>query len=201
MIFVWNGKKADAMVKAMAISKGYELDSLLAKAKDSVLQVFFAGGVIRGKKLQRSSVLMFDENITDTKKYEGKGLETVKDNPNTPSAQQILKAYQTVYLFKWLFPESVIQKHIQKTSRTDRSQSKTSVRSSSLFTNFNSSFINSAAREAWTAQSEKKADLNSYWQRFENIDHLLEDDSDSDMDYNSDPQDQEDDVEMLEEVP
>ena len=51
MIFVWNGKKADAMVKAMAISKGYELDSLLAKAKDSVLQVFFAGGVIRGKKL------------------------------------------------------------------------------------------------------------------------------------------------------
>jgi hypothetical protein len=51
MIFVWNGKKADAMVKAMAISKGYELDSLLAQAKDPVLQVFFAGGVIRGKKL------------------------------------------------------------------------------------------------------------------------------------------------------
>ena len=144
---------------------------------------------------------MFDENIADTKKHEGKGFETVKDNPNTPSAQQILKAYQTVYLFKWLFPESVIQKHIQKTGRTDRSQSKaTSVRSSSLFTNFNSSFINSAAREAWTAQGEKKADLNNYWQRFENIDHLLEDDSDSDMDYNSDPHDQEDDVEMLEEV-
>lgn len=66
MIFVWNGKKAEAMVKAMAISKGYELDSLLARAKDSVLQVFFAGGVIRGKKLQRSNVLMFDENITDS---------------------------------------------------------------------------------------------------------------------------------------
>jgi len=39
------------MVKATAISKGYELDSLLSKAKDAVLQVFFAGGVIRGKKL------------------------------------------------------------------------------------------------------------------------------------------------------
>ena len=37
MIFVWNGKKADAMVKAMAISKGYELDTLLAQAKDPVL--------------------------------------------------------------------------------------------------------------------------------------------------------------------
>jgi len=61
MIFVWNGKQAGAMVKAQAISKGYELDSMLSKAKDSVLQVFFAGGVVRGKKLQRSSVLMFDE--------------------------------------------------------------------------------------------------------------------------------------------
>jgi hypothetical protein len=37
MIFVWNGKQAGAMVKAMTISKGYELDSLLSKAKDSVL--------------------------------------------------------------------------------------------------------------------------------------------------------------------
>jgi hypothetical protein len=31
------GKKADVMVKAIVISKGYELDSLLAKAKDSVM--------------------------------------------------------------------------------------------------------------------------------------------------------------------
>ena len=131
---------------------------------------------------------MFDENITDTKRNEGKGLETVKDNPNTPSAQQILKAYQTVYLFKWLFPESVIQKHIQKTSRTDRSNSKASVRSSQLFTNFNSSFISSSVREAWTTSGDKKADQSTYWQRFENIDHLLDDDSDSDMDYNSDGQ-------------
>lgn len=51
MIFVWNGKQASAIVKAMTITKGYELDDLLAKSKDSALQVFFAGGVIRGKKL------------------------------------------------------------------------------------------------------------------------------------------------------
>ena len=108
MIFVWNGKQAGAMTKAMAISKGYELDSLLAKAKDSVLQVFFAGGVVRGKKLQRSNVLMFDEML-DSKRTEGTGFQTVKDNPNTPSAEQIIKAYQTVYLFKWLFPEKIIQ--------------------------------------------------------------------------------------------
>lgn len=90
------------MVKANAISKGYELDTLLSKAKDSVLQVFFAGGVIRGKKLQRSSVLIFDEVID--KKEEGAGFDMMNDNPNTPSAEQILKAHETVYLFKWLFP-------------------------------------------------------------------------------------------------
>lgn len=67
MIFVWNGKQSSAMVKASAITKGYELDDLLMKAKDSVLQVFFAGGVIRGKKLQRSSVLVFDD-VTDSKR-------------------------------------------------------------------------------------------------------------------------------------
>lgn len=63
MIFVWNGKKAGPMVKAMALTKGYELDGLLAKAKDSVLQVFFAGGVIRGKKLQRGNVYVFDDIV------------------------------------------------------------------------------------------------------------------------------------------
>lgn len=102
MIFVWNGKSAGPMVKAMALTKGYELDGLLSKAKDSVLQVFFAGGVIRGKKLQRGSVYMFDD-IIDSKKKDIPDDE--KDNPNTPSAEKILKAYETVYLLKWLFPE------------------------------------------------------------------------------------------------
>ena len=72
MIFVWNGKKAGPMVKAMALTKGYELDGLLAKGKDSVLQVFFAGGVIRGKKLQRGSVYLFDE-VIDKKTDNGNG--------------------------------------------------------------------------------------------------------------------------------
>jgi hypothetical protein len=63
MLFVWNGKNAGAMVKASALTKGYELDDLLSKAKDSVLHVLFAGGVIRGKKLQRGSVFVFDDVI------------------------------------------------------------------------------------------------------------------------------------------
>lgn len=35
---------------------------------------------------------MFDE-ISDTKKSDGKSFEIVRDNPNTPSAEQIMKAY------------------------------------------------------------------------------------------------------------
>jgi hypothetical protein len=94
------------LVKATALTKGYELDELLTKAKDAVLQVFFSGGVIRGKKLQRSNVLVFDD-VSDQKKIESNSVH--QDNPNTPSAEEILKAYETVYLLKWLFPESVIR--------------------------------------------------------------------------------------------
>jgi hypothetical protein len=96
-------------VKAMALTKGYELDGLLSKGKDNVLQVLFAGGVIRGKKLQRGSVYIFDE-VIDKKKD---GVEELKENPNAPSVEQIMKAQETVYLFKWLFPEEV---HMKKKS-------------------------------------------------------------------------------------
>jgi len=51
---------------------------------------------------------MFDE-ISDSKRSDGRAFEIMKgENPNAPSAEQILKTYQTVYLFKWLFPENVI---------------------------------------------------------------------------------------------
>ena len=75
MIFVWNGKNAGPMVKAMALTKGYELDSQLSKGKDNILQVLFSGGVIRGKKLQRGSIFVFDDVIGSKK-------EEDKENPN-----------------------------------------------------------------------------------------------------------------------
>jgi len=63
-----------------------------------------------------------------------------KDNPNTPYAQQILKAYQTVYLFKWLFPETVIQNHLQKTSKSHRSKSAHSfLKENCIYPNFKKS--------------------------------------------------------------
>lgn len=103
MLYVWNGKKAEPAVKAMAMSRGFELDILLAKAKDQVLQVFFAGGVIRAKKLQRGNIYVFDDIIED--KNDNLILRNGKDNPNAPSAVEVLQVYEKVYLYKWLFPD------------------------------------------------------------------------------------------------
>lgn len=38
-------------MKASALARAVELQSLFVKAKDAVLKVLFSGGVIRGKKL------------------------------------------------------------------------------------------------------------------------------------------------------
>ena len=80
MLFVWNGKNANALVKALALTKGYELDTLLSQAQDSVLSVLFNGGVIRGKKLQRGSVYVFDDVVNQLEDPAEN-----EDNPNTPS--------------------------------------------------------------------------------------------------------------------
>jgi hypothetical protein len=64
---------------------------------------------------------LFDDVID--KKKEGSE-EEAKDNPNDPSAEQILKAYETVYLFKWFFPEEVVQKKINEKKPKIKNQKK-----------------------------------------------------------------------------
>eukprot|EP00347_Sterkiella_histriomuscorum_P011735 403371304 len=169
MIFVWNGKQAGALVKASALTKGYELDELLTKAKDAVLQVFFSGGVIRGKKLQRSNVLVFDDVSADNKKPDG---QDHLENPNTPSTEELIKAYETVYLLKWLLPEKLIQKQIQQLSDRDRLVKP-------KFQNFMQTF-------------QKLQEKMDYWSKFENIDDIL----DSMENSSEDNDNQHDDVEQ-----
>jgi hypothetical protein len=94
----------------------------------------------------------------------------VRDNPNTPSAEQILKAHQTVYLFKWLFPESVIEKHLKKTNKGGP------VKQTSLFQTFKNNFV---------PNSIKQGAKENYWSRFEDIDRLLQDDDDDEDEYQS----------------
>ena len=75
MIYVWNGKEANPIVKASAISKASELNSLCKAGKDHVLKVLFSGGVIRDKKLQRGSVYTFSEVMS-------------QDNSRVPSSEE-----------------------------------------------------------------------------------------------------------------
>jgi hypothetical protein len=41
-----------------------------------------------------------------------KSIGLPKDNPNAPSPEQLQKAGETVYLFKWLFPEETLQRKV-----------------------------------------------------------------------------------------
>lgn len=51
MLFVWNGKQASPLIKAMSLTWGFELDQLLHQSKGTLLEFFFTGGVIRGSKI------------------------------------------------------------------------------------------------------------------------------------------------------
>ena len=57
MIFVWNGKQANPLVKASALSNAFEVENLLNKGKDPLLEILFSGGVIRNKKLSKGSIM------------------------------------------------------------------------------------------------------------------------------------------------
>ena len=118
MLFVWNGKNTGATVKAQTLTKGYALDEYLQQAKDSGLNVLFSGGVVKNKKLQRGNIFMF-EDIIDKKGLKGQKskqpskYKRVGENPNEPGVEQIIKAYETVYLLKWLFPELAVKQYQQ----------------------------------------------------------------------------------------
>jgi hypothetical protein len=103
MLFVWNGKQASSLLKAKALSRGFELDTLLNKSEDSLLSFIFNGGVVRGIRLQRGKVLLFDQASSDQEE------NTTRENPNRPDTEQLLKTYETIYLFRFLVPESYVQ--------------------------------------------------------------------------------------------
>jgi hypothetical protein len=88
---VFNGKESSQMTKALVMAKGNELDTLLSKARDDIMRVLFGGGVIRGRKLQRGSVLTFadlDAQFTGS----------------VPSKDAILRNYERIQLFQKAFP-------------------------------------------------------------------------------------------------
>lgn len=68
--------------------------------------MLYSGGVIRKKKLQRGQVINFNEIISNDVSKDLKTPPIV--TPTSTDAKDLLKTYESVYLFKWLFPESSI---------------------------------------------------------------------------------------------
>lgn len=85
MLFLWNGKQTSPLVKALALSKGFELDAALVKGKAEMLTVLHNGGVIRGKKLQKAPIVPLESAF--------QGDRSIEDLPE-----------QGVYLLRWLTP-------------------------------------------------------------------------------------------------
>lgn len=149
MLFVWNGKNSSSLVKALAITKGYELDTLLHTANDPLLHILFSGGVIRHKKLQRGTVLVFSDIISNnlTMQSEGSGSGSGR------GINTLKKVCETVYLLQLWLPQHLIKgkgeeeskKHVLKYPR------------------FTHTFLALAAKE--------KVD---YFSRFESVDDSLE---------------------------
>ena len=139
MLFVWNGKQASATIKSQTLTKGYALDKYLDEAKDSGLNVLFSGGVVKNKKLQRGNIFEFQDVLDKSKKSASKS----KSPPPNPSTSQIIQTYETVYLLKWLFPETSQKAYQQKIKETK----------GSTFPKFKEHFVTQKAS-------------GSYWDRF-----------------------------------
>jgi hypothetical protein len=112
MLFLWNGKKSNGLVKALAMTKGYELDALLHSVKDPLLHILFSGGVIQHKKIQRGTVLLFTDMVSALPKVKEDDSGTLK------------KACKTVFLLQWWLPQhgkenenSHSEKHVLKYPR------------------------------------------------------------------------------------
>lgn len=79
------------MTKAMALSKGYEMDMIFQKAKDDVMRVLFSGGVIRDKKLKWGSVY----SLSDI---------DLSSDASMPNQEKITYLYENIQLLQRICP-------------------------------------------------------------------------------------------------
>lgn len=68
MIFVWNGKSSNPLVKCLALSSAYNLESLVEKGRDKLLHLLFIGGSISKDKKPKiiDNVIQLDSTSNRT---------------------------------------------------------------------------------------------------------------------------------------
>jgi hypothetical protein len=162
MMFVWNGKEASALLKACALSRGFELDTLLNKSGDSLLSFIFNGGVVRGTRLQRGKVLIFDQASSEQENEEN------ADNPNTPDTETVIKTFETVYLFQFMVPETYVQ-NLKSKSNISQSSNVKSVIEQTMYPKFRKYFFPSPDESMQIAN--RQDEISEYQKRFKFIDN------------------------------
>lgn len=104
--------------------------------------MLFSGGVVKNKKLQRGNIYIFEDVLDQQKGMKGpKPSNTpgepkyrrIGENPQDPKPEQVVKAYESVYLLKWLFPDTAVKLYQEKLTQLKVS----------TFESFTDRFVNS----------------------------------------------------------
>ena len=106
MLFIWNGKKASAYLRSIALMKAFDLDKALSSP--NLVQFLYNGFFIKENNnniVERSEPINMGDIINNT-------IENSEDS--TPSSEKISNFHETVYLFKWLYPISDKKKKKKK---------------------------------------------------------------------------------------
>lgn len=186
MLFVWNGKSAGASVKSQTLTKGYALDEYLQQAKDSGLNVLFSGGVVKNKKLQRGNIYIFGDVIDQQKMLKkqtgGNQGKKTNDTSGEPNTDQIVKAYESVYLLKWLFPDTTVQRYREKLQEINHGN----------YPKFHANFLTKDDSESASTRPAS----STYWSRFQIIDDVDDIDTEAEDFPNEESEDENLDIDM-----
>ena len=95
MLFIWNGKKASAYLRSIALMKAFDLDKALSNS--NLVQFLYNGFYINDNfnLVERSEPINMGDIINNT-------IQNSEDS--IPSSEKISNFHETVYLFKWLYP-------------------------------------------------------------------------------------------------
>lgn len=93
MIFAWNGKAANPLLKSITLSKSFELENYIKRSEGPFLEVLFSGGVFKNNKLKTGAIweVTWSQRTRNDEEREEK-MRNVKE---------------MVFLFKFLFPKKL----------------------------------------------------------------------------------------------
>ena len=158
MLFIWNGKKASAYLRSIALMKAFDLDKALSNS--NLVQFLYNGFYINDNfnLVERSEPINMGDIINNT----------IQNNEDSiPSSEKISNFHETVYLFKWLYP---IYDKEKKKKNDDKLKPKDKI----LFKGFNTNFLEKSEKKDFYnnfTYIDFKSNQNNKNQKFDNEDN------------------------------